>query len=524
MNQIISQLTEFFLQYSIRQRMIIFAVLIGFLSAVVSLVLWANRTEYDLLYSNLDPTAASSIVDDLRNSKIKFRLDNGGTSVLVPKDQVAELRLKYVQTGYLSDSVSGYELFEKNNMGMTTFMQHLNLKRALEGELTRTINQFPEVKQSRVHLVVPEDRLFEDQKSGSASIVLHMVPGASLNHNQINGIAALVANSVEGIESEDVVVMDSQGNVLIEGPKDTGQMGQVGNQYDLKRSIEKEFQDKVTEIVEGIVGKKNAVVQVSTELNFDQVERTLEEIDPENVAIVSEQKYTETSTNKTDSSDMVVENLGTNYEFSKKYEKFISNTGGIKRLTVAVLVNGNYITQENEEGEAVQEYFPRSDQELGQIAALVRSAVGYSEERGDIVEVQNMKLVNGNGVITSNEEYFSDGLPMDFWMNLINYILIGLGLLFGFYLLKGLLKSSVTQFGLPAPAGTPALNQPNASRRSFAEEEVSEDIYMKKLSPEARAKLRAKDRMTEEVIAFAEESPENATNLVRSWLTQQREA
>jgi len=244
------------------------------------------------------------------------------------------------------------------------------------------------------------------------------------------------------------------------------------------------------------------------------------------VAIVSEQKYTETSTNKTDSSDMVVENLGTNYEFSKKYEKFISNTGGIKRLTVAVLVNGNYITKENDDGEEIQEYFPRSDQELSQIAALVRSAVGYSEERGDIVEVQNMKLVNGNSPLTSNEEYFSDGLPMDFWMNLINYILIGLGLLFGFFLLKGLLKSSVTQLGLPAPAsaGAPALGQANVTGGALPEEEISEDIYMKKLSPEARAKLKAKDKMTEEVVAFAEESPENATNLVRSWLTQQREA
>jgi len=118
------------------------AVLIGFLSAIISLLLWANRTEYELLYSNLDPNAASSIVSDLRNSKIKYRLENGGTTIYVPKEDVPELRLKYIQSGYVKDSITGYEIFEKNNLGMTTFMQQLNMKRALEGELMRTINQF----------------------------------------------------------------------------------------------------------------------------------------------------------------------------------------------------------------------------------------------------------------------------------------------------------------------------------------------------------------------------------------------
>lgn len=522
MNEIYGQLSQLFNQYTMRQRMIIFAVLIGFLSAMVTLILWANRTEYDLLYGSLDPGAASSIVEDLRSRKVKYRLENGGTSIYVPKDQVTELRLRFVQSGYLGDAIAGYELFENNNMGMTTFMQQLNFKRALEGELMRTINQFPEVKQSRVHLVIPEDRLFEERKSGSASVVLHMATGGSLNQNQIKGIAALVANSVEGIQPEDVVVMDSKGNVLIEVARDTGVMSKVGNQYELKKSLEEELQKKVTRIVEGVVGSKNTVVQVAVDLNFDQIERTIEEIDPENVAVVSEQKYTESSNNRMDSSDMIIENLGTNYEFSKKYERFISNTGSIKRLTVAVLVNGNYTTGVDEDGQSIRDYMPRSDQELGQIAALVRSAVGYSEERGDIVEVQNMQLVDSGDYIAWEEQGFlPDGLPADLWMKIINYVFIAMGILFGFLLIKSLLKTSVTQFSLPAAAGATALHAPDVNQGGHTgEDEVSEDLFMKKLSPEARAKLRANDRMTEEVIKFAEQSPDNATRLVRSWLTK----
>jgi len=212
MNQVFTQINQFMLQYPLKQRIILAGVLIAFISAIISLLLWANRTEYELLYANLEPSAASSIVGDLRDNKINYRLNNGGTTVYVARDNVAELRLKYVQSGYLKDAVSGYELFEENTMGMTTFMQQLNLRRALEGELMRTINQFPEVNQCRVHLNMPERRLFEDDEVGSASVVLHLQPGRLMTTSQISGIGALVANSVDGIEVDNVLHVCSAQN------------------------------------------------------------------------------------------------------------------------------------------------------------------------------------------------------------------------------------------------------------------------------------------------------------------------
>lgn len=522
MNQIIQQLTDFIQQQTLKQKIIIAGVLIGFISTIIVMVMWANRTEFELLYSGLDPSAASAIVSDMRNSKIEYRLENGGSTIYAPREAISELRLKHAQAGYLKDSVTGYELFENNKMGMTTFMQKLNMKRALEGELMRTINQFPEVSQSRVHLVIPENRLFEDEKSGSASVVLHMRPGAVLHQKQLKGVAALVANSVDGIEPENVVVMDGEGSVLLEGPKDNGLIGEVGNQYELQKAVEDELQDKVSEIVGGIVGPQNTVVKVSVEMDFDQVERTLEQVDPENVVVLSQEKYTESSKSQVDSSDYVIEKETSNYELSKIHERFVSNAGDIKRMSVAVLVNGRYVAAEDGGENAELQYMPRSDEELRQIAALVKSAVGYNEDRGDIVEVQNMQL-SGRGTMMTGDDS-GGGLSYELWQQLITYGMLALALILGFILLKGLLKTSVSKLALPGAAPAADMLQSageDGQQKSLPPEpEVSEDAYIKKLSPEARAQLRAKDKMTQDVIKFASEKPEDATKLIRSWLTE----
>jgi len=532
MNQLFTQLSQLFFQYSMKQRLIVSGVLIAFLSAVIVLVMWSNRTEYELLLGNLSPESANSIISDMRNSKIPFRLENGGTAIYVAADHADELRLKYAQSGYMKDSVSGYELFDNNSMGMTTFMQQLNFKRAQEGELMRTINQFPEVKMCRVHLVIPEDKLFEGQQKGSASVVLHFRRGASLNQSQIKGVASLVANSVEGINPEDVVVMDDEGNILIEGKDDDPLLAGVGNQLELQQALENKLQKKIKAIVGGVVGNSNTVVKVSAELNFDRIERVKDDVDPETSALVSEDTYSENSNNVPDTSKYNAQKVVRNYEFSKSHETYVSNSGNVKRLSVAVLVNGRYNRSKNADGEITAVYEPRSSEELDQIAALVKSAVGYNEDRGDKVEVQNIKLAAQP--MMPDTGVLSGGFPIDLIEKLLTYLLIAIGLFMAYRLLTGLLKTSISQLGVPALAG---INQHSfaepdsessggtieAGKKHTAlpkEEELSDDLFMKKLSPEARAKMKANDRMTQEVIDFVEESPDNASKLLRSWITQ----
>ncbi len=525
MDQLFGQLVQYFQRYSIRQRIILMFVLVGFISSVIALVLWANRPEYELLYGNLEPEAASNIVSELRSSKIKFRLENGGTSIYVPRQYVGELRLKFAQYGSASSLVSGYEIFDKRNVGMTTFLEHLNLRRALEGELTRTINQFPEVKYSRVHLVIPERRLFAKEEKGSASVVLYLHPGVSLSQAQINGIASLVANSVEGIDADNVVILDSNGKVLSRKGGQDGLVTNVSNQWELRQAVESELRRKVTEIVESVVGYQNAIVQVSADLNFDRIERRVEKVDPDNVVVVSEERYTENSGGGTDSSNFNAERVISNYELSKTLEQYVADTGNLQRVSVAVLVNGKMETRVNEKGEKVTEYVPRTPEELEKIASLVKTAVGYSEERGDVVEVQNMPF--DQQTFRSDQEYFDKMMKRELLEKIFTYVLIVIGLAMVFFIVKTLLKSSFAQLALPAIPGRPTANQlggGNAASASLGEPEVEipEDIYMKKLSPEARAQLKAKGKMTSEVIEFAKESPEDATKLLKAWLAQEK--
>ncbi|MCK5519894.1 MAG: flagellar M-ring protein FliF, partial [Candidatus Marinimicrobia bacterium] len=354
MNSIFVQLGRVLGRYSIGQRIIIISVILGVFSAAISMVFWANRPEYDIMYTDLEPSNASVIVSELRGMKVPFKLENNGRNIYVPHKQVAELRLRFSELGYANEMVAGYEIFDDSKIGMTTFMQNLNMRRALEGELVKTINQFPEIRNSRIHLVMPEDKLFEKDRKGSASVVLYLRAGRAITMDQIDGISALVANSVKGIDGDNVVIIDSEGNLLSNAVDDTNMMGAAGTQSDLRYREELKIQKKVTDIVENIVGHQNTVVRVSIEMNFEQVERNSETPDPESVVVVSEETRTETTTNRdslnNSNEERQNENTITNYEIGTIQEHYIGNTATIDKLSVAVLINGRKKTVTDADG------------------------------------------------------------------------------------------------------------------------------------------------------------------------------
>ena len=180
-----------------------------------ALIIWANRPDYGLLYSNLEAGQASQIVADLKSKSIPYQLKDAGKTVLVPTKQISELRIDYAARNLVSTGAIGYEIFDKNNLGLTEFMQKVNLKRALQGEISKTINQIDAIQQSRVHLVIPEPSLFQEQEiRSSASVILKTKGGYSLTRKQILGITQMVAGSVEGLAAEDVSIIDSFGNIL----------------------------------------------------------------------------------------------------------------------------------------------------------------------------------------------------------------------------------------------------------------------------------------------------------------------
>ena len=571
MENFFNQIASMFNRYTTAQKAVIITLSIGMVSAIIALVVWANRPEYELLYADIDPTTASKMVSDLKSEKVRYRLENGGKTILIPTESVSEWRLKFTEQGYVGDMISAYESFDNSEIGMTTFKQKLNMRRALEGELTRTINQFPGVMNSRVHLALPQEKLFEKETHGKASVVLYLVPGVIIEEEQVKGISALIANSVDGINADAVVVVDSDGKLLSDSQGEQTVMGSTGNQWDLKNSVESRLQTKIQDILDGVLGYQNSIAKVSVNLNFEKIERTTEAFDPDKVVILSEERQTESSFGQ-DSAQYAKENVLTNYELNKTVEHYVSPTGGISRVTVAVLVDGTYVEEEDEQGEIQKVYQSRSDIELNQISDLVKSAVGYMEERGDLVEVENIQF--DRRAFDEDMEYFEKAETRALWASVINKGLLLVSVLVALFVMKTLFKTSdetpdvLSLPGEDAPAleGLPEgdeelemleageseeeLSEDEESfedleeyfkannieptdslknwfskfiKKSTGEEvddEIDEDIFIKKLSPEARAILKAKDKMTTAIIDFAKEAPVNASKLIHTWMNK----
>ena len=573
MENFFSQIASMFNRYTMAQKAVMITLSIGMVSAIIALVIWANRPEYELLYADIDPATASKMVSDLKSSKVKYRLENGGKTILVPTESVSEWRLKFTEQGYVGDMISGYEIFDDTEIGMTTFKQKLNMRRALEGELTRTINQFPGVLNCRVHLALPEEKLFEKEKHGKASVVLYLTPGVIMDGDQVKGISALVANSVDGIEADAVVVVDSEGKLLSDNKGEETILGSTGNQWDLKNSVESRLQLKVQDILDGVLGYENSIAKVSVDLNFEKIERTTEAFDPEKVVILSEERQSESSLGQ-DSAQYSKENVLTNYELNKTVEHYVSPSGDISRISVAVLVNGTYTEEEDEEGDIQKIYQSRSEEELNQISDLVKSAVGYIEKRGDVIEVENIRFDRSS--FDEDMEYFEKAETRALWASVINKGLLLVSVLVALFVMRTLFKNTGTEPEMLALLGEeePALeglsegeeelekleagegdeeeidteekekvdkleeyisknkikptdalkgwfsNYLKDSTGEEVEDEIDEDIFIKKLSPEARARLKAKDKMTTAVIDFAKDKPKNASKLIHTWINK----
>jgi flagellar M-ring protein FliF len=204
------------------------------------------------LYRNLDSQEAGQIIDQLRGSKVPYRISEGGTEILVPSSKINDVRLNLAAQGYPKSGIIGYEIFDQTNLGMTDFLQKVNYRRALEGELTKTISSLKEVESARVHLVIPEQRLFkEDEKQPTASVVLYLNRSKPLSQRQIEGIAYLVSSSVEGLPAENVTILDASGR-LLSAPRQTDQLAQLSSsQLDVKKNIEAYLQEKAQSMLDG---------------------------------------------------------------------------------------------------------------------------------------------------------------------------------------------------------------------------------------------------------------------------------
>ena len=276
--QFFSQSGKVFQSLSASKKLSIIVITIVILASIGTFVLYVNQKEYKTLFSNLSTEDAGKIIARLEEKKIFYKISASGDSILVPAENVSKLRLELASSGLPQSGGVGFEIFDRKSFGVTDFVQQVNYQRALQGELSRTINSLDEIQQSRVHIVVPRKSLFiESQAKPEVSVVIKLKPGGRLRVSQVEGIAHLVAASIEGLHPEEVTIIDSRGDILSKPVKGSQMSKQTDSQIEYQRNIEKNLEDRVQSMLEKVAGEGRAVARVSAILDFRVVEKTEED-------------------------------------------------------------------------------------------------------------------------------------------------------------------------------------------------------------------------------------------------------
>ncbi len=362
------------------QRLLFGTLAVAFVILVISLAAWSGRPHFAVLFANLDAGDGSSIVDQLRTRKIPYKVEDGGRTILVPEPKVYETRLLLAGNG-LPGSGSGYEILDSNKLGWTDFVQKLQYRRALEGEIARSIQTLEEVQSARIHLVQPEPSLFvEKEKPATASVVLRLKSGTRLSPAHVQGIVHLVSSAVEGLQPENVTLIDTRGN-LLSAPQTDAALGATADQITIQRGLEEQLTNKVQSLLEAVLGPGKSVVRISAEMDFRVSERTVESYDAENPVVRSEETRNEASADGGRS-----ESATTNYEISRTLETMRIPSGTIKRLTASVFVDGTYRLLPKGQ----KEYAARTPEEMQKYDGIIRNALGFDATRGDRLTVENV--------------------------------------------------------------------------------------------------------------------------------------
>ena len=455
------------------------------------LILRVTAPQMVPLFTDLSVEDSSAIIKDLERQAIPHEVKNEGAILLVPKDRVTRLRMKLAEGGLPKGGGVGYEIFDKSDaLGATSFVQNINHLRALEGELARTIRAIDRVQAARVHLVLPERVLFAREKAEpSASIVLK-VRGA-LEPQQVRAIRHLVATAVNGLKPQRVSVVDETGRLLADGNAEDAIGGVTADER--KLGYERRMREQIESIVTSVVGPGRARVQLTADFDFNRITQTSDRFDPESRVVRSSQTREEVSAGSADGGAPV--SVGNelpggsarqpdapqqsreqnrkseeivNYEISRTTKTEVIEAGRINRVSVAVVVDGNY--KKNDKGELV--YEARSKEEIDRIAALVRTAIGFDAKRGDQVEVANLRLAEQQSVPIAEPTGFMSYLQFtkdDIMRSIELVVMILLGLLVVLLVVRPTIRrimtpaQSVTDVAAQAVAALGALGLPGAA-------------------------------------------------------------
>ncbi|MCA9773123.1 MAG: flagellar M-ring protein FliF [Myxococcales bacterium] len=485
-----------------------------------------NQPRYATLYAGMGADDAAMIVDALKEQRVDYHLSHGGTAIEVPDAQVYELRLALASKGLPRGGGVGFEIFDESHFGKTEFVERLNYQRALQGELARTISGLSQVEGARVHLSIPEKRLFSDRdEQARASIVLSLKPGKTVSRGEIDGIVHLVASSVEGLDAQSIVIVDQRGKPLTSTEGGDSVAGGGGSMLEFQRRIEGDLERRIESLLAPAIGPGKIIARVTADIDFVQTETTKELFDADNPVIRSEQRTEESRTGETASAGGVPgskpesggagEGAGgsastslretINYEISKTVNRVVAPRGNVKKLSVAVLVDGTY--KAASDGGAEMEYTPRGDEEMAKLTALVRKAVGFDERRGDQLEVLNVPFEKPEAI--AETEGLADARLRALAFEIARYAGVAVLILLFFIFVVRPGMRFVT---------SPSTYLPEDERP----QELPEGGQIRQLQETLTKQLAEVEdqgaKISEEAVSLARDNPEVAIKIVRNWL------
>jgi len=549
MSKFTDSFQEFFGPLNPAQRTMFVGMVVAVLILVASLFYWALKPDYTLLFGSLQPDAAQKVSQELDERGVNYRVDDGGRSIYVPNSQVHELRMKLAMVGSSHSDVQGYELFDANSLGMTDFMQQVNKKRALEGELARSINSLDQVDFTRVHLVLPERTPFQQSSvKASASVIINLKQGKRLGNEQVIGISALIAGSVEGLDQESITILDQAGNRLTDNTDSSSDFASGSMQMQMRQKTENYLTERGQSMLDQVLGNGNSILRVSAEHDFDRLLRESDLIDPESRLIISEDRRTESNNEENlqqvpvdeftpidrrgesivvSRRDNEVSSQTRNYEVNKIREIYEKTQGEIKKLTASVLLNYKQTTQVNEAGEEVTAFEPYTQQEVDEFREVVRLALGMTPARGDELTITQIQFHDP----TASDRFGFSDQPTP-WSDIFRWVLI----FATFMTIVALILSIKKRMGDPAPELSMALppspqqnldeleltDEEKLSLEEMSEEEA-EDFIDRKLTNKSRKQLEQKAYVMEEIKDFVELKPAEAAHVIRAMMTLEDE-
>jgi flagellar M-ring protein FliF len=545
---ITNNFVEFFKSLDVIRRIGLIVMSVILMAVVAAIIVWAARTQYKVLYTELNKEDSATVARLLKEANISYQTDDDGKTIRVPEDKVEIWRLELAKKGVNFSNTIGYEVFDKQSFGTTSFVQKINKQRALEGELIKTIKHIKGVKRARVHLSIPDSSPFvSEKKPPSASIVLDLEDGVSMTAEEIRGVANLVASSVDGMRLQDVVILDHRGQKLSENLGDA-MAQETASRMALENKQNRKYEEKIEEILSRVVGVGKVMAKVNVKMDFTEKFETTTSFDQENAAVLSEVKNEQKMLGVRPSpqgipgarsnlpgqtpqpgipetrNDVDKSLVTKNYNVPSKVTKAKKPTADLQNLSVAVMVDGKRIPVLDSSGAPtfdsngmpITKYEPWSEAEIANFQQIVASAVGIDESRGDKIVIKNMEFAQED--LTAAEAILRERERREIMRNLVKYGVIGLIIsLFFFFVVRPFIQwvtenttESIEDF---LPKTIEELEKLQSNQRLPGLEDALPTIE-DKLNPE---KIEG-NMLREKIISLVESNPSKAAQVLHEMI------